>query len=82
VIQEVAVVSDGDDRAFVVLQVLLQPGHALGIQMVGGFVQQQDVRLLEQQTAQRHAAALAARQRTNFRIGVGATKGIHGLVEA
>ena len=38
----------GDDRARVVLEVLLQPRHGLGIEVVRGLVQQENVRLLEQ----------------------------------
>jgi hypothetical protein len=33
--------------------VLLEPGHALGVEVVGGLVEQQQVRRLEQQPAQR-----------------------------
>ena len=40
---------------------LLQPFHRFGIEVVGGFVQQQHVGLLQQQTAQGHAALFAAR---------------------
>ena len=82
VVQEVAVVGDGDDGAGVVLQVLLQPGHGLGIQVVGGFVQQQDVGLLQEQTAERHAPAFTAGQHTHLGVGVGAAQGVHGLLQA
>jgi hypothetical protein len=58
VVQEVTVVGDGDDGALVIREVVLQPGHALGVQVVGGFVQQQDVRRLQQQAAQGHTTAL------------------------
>ena len=59
VVEEVPVVGDGDDGAGVLLQVLLQPLHALGVEVVGGLVEQQQVGLLQQQLAQRDAAALA-----------------------
>ena len=62
VVEEVAVVGDDQHRARVVAQRPLQPGDALGVQVVGRLVEQQQVRLLEQQAAQRDAAALAARQ--------------------
>lgn len=42
----------------VVVQEALQPGHGFRIQVVGRFVQQQHVRLFQQQAAQRHPAAL------------------------
>ena len=60
VVQEVAVVRDGQHRAGVGAQELLQPQHRLGVQVVGGLVEQQQVGRLQQQLAQRHATALAA----------------------
>ncbi len=45
-------------RAIVVTQGFFQPCHAFGVQMVGWFVQQQQVRFFQQQAAQRHTAAL------------------------
>ena len=62
VVEEVAIVGDGDDGALVVGQVLLEPGDALGVEVVGGLVQQQQIGLLQQQPAQRDAAPLAAGQ--------------------
>jgi hypothetical protein len=52
-------VGDGDHRAGVTLQVLLQPGDRFGVEVVGGFIQQQNVRLLQEQTAQCDAASLS-----------------------
>jgi len=74
-------VGHGDDRAGVALQVVLQPGHRLGIQVVGGLVQQQDVRLLQEQAAQCHAALLATGQGGGFRLGGWAAQGIHGHLQ-
>ena len=68
----------GDDRAGEGGEVTLQPGHGLGIQMVGGFVQQQDVRGLQQQAAQGHAAALAAGDFVHGHVGRRAAQGVHG----
>ena len=48
VIQELAVVGHGQDSTLVILQVLLQPQHGLGVQVVSGLVQQQQVRLAKQ----------------------------------
>ena len=50
----------GDDRALVLAQVMLQPGHGLGVEVVGGLVEQQDVRFGEQQAGERDAPAFAA----------------------
>src|SRR5205085_9864747 len=41
VVQEVAVVGDGHDGAGELLEVLLEPRHALGVEVVGGLVEQQ-----------------------------------------
>ena len=60
VVEEVTVVRDGDDRAGVLLQEVLEPAHRLGVEVVGRFVEQQHVGLRQQQPAQRHAAPLAA----------------------
>ena len=40
IVEEIAVVRDGDDRAFVLLKMLLQPLHGLGIEMVRRLVEQ------------------------------------------
>ena len=63
VVQEVAVVGDDHHGAGVVVQRVLQPGDAFGVQMVGRLVEQQQVGLFQQQPAQRDAPPLAARQR-------------------
>ena len=57
-----------DDAAREVFQVVLQPGHRLGVQVVGRFVEQQHVGLAEQQARQGDAALFTARQA--FDIGV------------
>ena len=43
VVEEVPVVGDGDDGAGVLLEVLLEPLHGLGVEVVGGLVEQQQV---------------------------------------
>ena len=53
---------DRNHGAGEILQELLQPIHALGIQMVGGLVEQQHVGLGQQQAAQRDAAFFTAGQ--------------------
>ncbi len=45
VVEEVAVVRDGDDRALVALQVLFEPRDRLRVEVVRRLVEQQDVRL-------------------------------------
>ncbi len=61
VVEEVAVVGHGDDRARILLEEMLEPAHRLGVEVVGRFVEQQHVGLRQQQPAQRDAAPLAAR---------------------
>ena len=60
VVEEVAIVGDGDDGALVLGEVALEPRDRLGVEVVGGLVEQQQVGRAEQQPAQRDAAALAA----------------------
>ena len=81
VVQEVAVVRDGQHGSLVVLQELLEPEHRLRVQMVGGLVQEQQVRRLEQELAEGHATPLAAREVTHGLVRVGALQGIHRLRE-
>ena len=63
VVEEVAVVGDGDDRAVVLLQKLFEPVDRFGVEMVGRLVEEQQVGPREQQPAEGDAATLAAGQR-------------------
>ena len=81
VVQEIAVVGHGDDGARVLLQMMLQPGHALGIEMVGGLVQQQDVGLLQQEAAERHPPPLPAGDHIDGGIRRRTAQGAHGHVQ-
>ena len=53
---------DGDDRALVLLEVLLEPGDGLGVEVVGGLVEEQEIGALQEHAAQGDAALLAAGQ--------------------
>ena len=81
VVEEVAIVRDRDDRARVVLEVLLEPGHRLGVEVVGRLVEEQQVGLLQQQPAQRDAAALAAGELRHRRVGRRAAQRVHRELE-
>ena len=72
---------DGHDGAGVVVQELLEPQDALGVQVVGRLVKKQQVGGLEQQAAQGHATALAAGQDRDGGVGVGALQRVHRLGE-
>ncbi|MNX68775.1 hypothetical protein D3C86_999730 [compost metagenome] len=69
---------DGHDGALVGGQVLLEPGHGLGVQVVGGLVQEEQVGGREQEAAQGHAATLTARELGDVGIAVRHAQGFHG----
>ena len=73
---------DGDDRAGIVLEEALEPGHRLGVEVVGRLVEQQQVGRLQQQPAQRDAAALAAGERRDVGVGRRQAQRIHRHLEA
>ena len=62
VVHEGAVVTDQENRALVILQQLLQEFQCFNVQVVGGFVQHQDIGGPGKQARQQQAIALAARQ--------------------
>ena len=70
-----------DDRAGVHLQRPLQPGHGLGVEMVGGLVQEEQVGLGEEQAAQRHPPSFATRQRGHVGVARREAERIHGDLE-
>ena len=72
---------DDQDRAGIVAQVAFQPGHRFGVEMVGRLVEQQQLGLVEQQPAQRDAAALAAREFGHVGIIRRTAQRVHGLVD-
>ena len=72
---------DGQDGARVGGQVLLQPQHRLGVEVVGGLVEQEQVGLAQQQLAQRDAAHLATGQVGDGRVARRATQCVHGLLD-
>ncbi len=81
VVQEVAVVGHGDDRALVGSQVLLQPQDRLGVQVVGGLVQEEKVRGLQEQATQGHPAALTTGEVLDLGVWGRAAQRVHGLLQ-
>src|SRR4051812_32678731 len=81
VVEEVAVVGDRDHRALVLVEVALQPRDGLGVEVVGGLVEQQQVRGGEQQPAQRDAAALAAAQLRHVGVGRRQAQRVHRVLD-
>jgi chloramphenicol 3-O-phosphotransferase len=56
----------GDHRARKALQELLEPFHALRVQMVGRLVEQEQIGLGQEQAAERDPALLAAREHVHL----------------
>ncbi len=72
---------DRDDGARKAQQELLEPVDALGIEVVGGLVEQQHVGPRKQHSAERNAALLAARKLADDRIPRGQAQGVGGDLE-
>ena len=81
VVEEVAVVGDDQNGARIIAQMAFQPVHALGIEMVGRLVEQQQVGRIEQQPAERDAAALAAGELVHVGVVGRAAQRVHGEVD-
>lgn len=60
IVQEVSIVSNGNDSAREFGKELFEPANAFSIKVVGGFVQQQHVWIRQKQAAQRHPSFFAA----------------------
>jgi hypothetical protein len=81
VVEEVAVVGDGHHRARVLLQGPFQPRHRLGVEVVGGLVEEQEVGPGEEEPAQGDPAALGAREGGDVGVGGREAQGVHGDLE-
>ncbi len=77
VVEEVAIVGDGDDGAGVLLQEAFEPVDRLGVEVVGRLVEQQQVGRRQQQPAQRDAATLAAGERRDVGVVGRAAQRVH-----
>ncbi len=66
--EQAGVVGDHDDAARVVLEVRPQPDHRVGVEVVGGLVEEQRVGAREQDPGELDASPLTARERTD-RLG-------------
>ena len=64
-VQEVPVVGDDDHGAVARVQHLFQPPDGVDVQVVGGLVEQQDVRIGEQRLGEQHAQLPARRHRAH-----------------
>ena len=77
VVQKVTIMRNRDDRALVVLQVVLQPGDRFRVQVVGWLVQEQDIRFGQKQPGQRHTPPLPSREHRNRHVGRWAIERAH-----
>ena len=69
---------DGHNRSWVLLKGPLQPRHGFGVEVVGGLIEEQEVRLGQQQPAQGYPPALAARQRFDGCVTGREPERVHG----
>ena len=69
VVEEVPVVRHRDDRPLEVPQEMLQPIHRFRVEMVGRLIEQQHVRILQQQLAERHPPLFTPGEMLHQRIG-------------
>src|SRR5688500_183448 len=68
VVEEVAVVGHGDYGSGKAFEETLEPFDALGVEVVGRLVEEEHVRLGEQQPAERDAPLLATREHVDIRL--------------
>ena len=81
VVEEVAVVRHGHDRALVVREEALEPEHRLGVEVVRRLVEEEQVGRGEEQPAERDPAALAARERLDVAVSLRQAERVHRVVE-
>ena len=81
-VEEPAVVADDDGAAGEILQRLFQRAQRIDVEIVGRLVEQQQVGAGPQHLGEMHAVALAARQRADFLLLVGALEVERGAVGA
>ena len=72
---------DDQDRARIIAQMAFEPVDAFGVEMVGRFVEQQQVRLVEQELAQSDAALFAAREFGNIGVVRRAAQRVHRQID-
>ena len=72
---------DGHHGAWVLSEEALEPAHRFRIEVVGGFVEQQHVRVRQQEAAQGHPAPLSAGELGDVRIPGRQAQGVGGDLE-
>ena len=71
----------GHDHPGVLLEVRLEPIDAVGVEVVGRLVEQQDIGTLEQDLAERHPPPFAAGEGGDVGVAGGQSHGVHGDFE-
>ena len=74
--------SDGDDRAGVLVQMLFEPIYAFGVKVVRGLVKEEHVGLLQQQATECHTSAFTPGEMGCRLVGRRTSQGCHGTVKA
>ncbi len=82
IVKEIAVVGDEHNRSLILLQVPLEPRDAFGVEVIGRFVEEQEVGPLEQDFAQGDAPALATRECGDLGVARRQPHRIHGDLNA
>ena len=82
VVKEIAVVRHGEHSSGILRQMLLKPHHTLGVQMVRRLVEQQEIRLLEQEFAQCNTPAFATAELVDDDVRRWTAECIHGLLQS
>ena len=73
---------NGDDRTFILLQMLLQPVDAFGIKVVRRLVEQQHVRFLKEQTAECNTTTLTSGEVGHRQVALRTSQRIHRTFQA
>ena len=70
-----------NDGALIVFQMTFKPRNRFRIQVVGRFVKQQNIRLVQQKTAKRNTAAFTTRKLVNVCVFRWAAQCVHGDIK-
>ena len=81
IVEKIAVVGDDQDRAGISAKVALQPVDRFRVEMICRLVEEQKLRLFEEQPAQRDAAALAAGKFFDREIAGRTAERVHRLID-
>src|SRR6185369_12415854 len=78
IVEEIAVMGNGNNGALVALQMLFEPGNGFRIKMVGRLIKKKDIRFLQKKPAESDPSLFATGKNFYRRIPVRTPEGIHG----